>query len=181
MGINTGGWFGGDPCGPAPEQRIQNTPGKEILFSPNTPPGTIYSHVFTVGPGQVVLIDAYNMPDFSWVRVNRVAVSNYAPIVIDGPCPPCNMLKRDPDGQITFEAPMTLGCEPCWRLFRNSDIDQQLQLMFMVPGMYRLELKDTDMLGDLEVEMQRWVMANTPSIPHNYNAGLGDCCYGGTP
>lgn len=156
------------------DNRVIVSPGKSILFSPETPQGTVFSPTFSVYPGSAILIDAYNMPLDQPIYVNRVVKSTTAPITGD-PCDPCAMNGAyGTSGVITFRERMTLGGKPnAWRLIKTAEpATQTLQLLVAVPGTYELELSDTNMLGDLEVEYAEWLINATPCLPFNYFAGI---------
>lgn len=150
-----------------------SSPGRTVLFSPNSTFDTIYSPTFNVEPGLAVLIETYNMPDASPIYVNRLVRASFAPPNAT-PCPPCNMgAFPGPDGIIMFRERMTLGDGAnWWRLFKSStDNTSVLQLLIMVPGTYELELSSSDMLGDLQVEYITWNLSLTPHMPSVYYAG----------
>lgn len=155
---------------------ILPTPGKSILFSPETPQGEIFSPSFTVVPGSSVLIDAYNMPTNAPIYVNRVLKSNYGPRTGDN-CDPCAIGNvYNTPGIVTFRERMTLGTSAdCWQLIKYSGSDEpqsKLQMLILVPGIYQLELSETEMLGDMQVEYMQWDNGLTPGLPAVYHAGV---------
>ena len=146
------------------------SPGNHILFCPESPMDQKYSPSFTVTPGQVILIDAYNMPDSMPIYVNRIVLSSSPEC---GACyrDPCKTMRVESSGQIIFRERMTLGNDRRqWQLFKTSTFSI-LQMMIMIPGTYELELSDVSMLGDLEVEYMRWNLPVTPNMPFSYFAG----------
>ena len=171
--VKTGYVRTAESCSPAGGVMV-STPGKIILFSPETAQGTIFSPSFSVMPGTMVLIDAYNMPEDYHIYLNRIIKSNYAPTVGDS-CDPCAMDRAfGVDGKITFRERMTLGgSSEHWSLLKKNDVSQsRLQLLITIPGMYELELEDTTMLGNMEVEYMIWNNSLTPYLPKDYFAGI---------
>lgn len=160
----------GRGCVPANDLVIAS-PGKIILFSPETPQGTVYSPTFTVSSGLAVLLDAYNLPVDKHIYVNRIVKSTTAPAVGDT-CDPCAMgTAFDPAGVIVFRERMTLGNPDAWQLVKTA-AGGVLQLLIVVPGTYELELEDTTMLGDMEVEYMAWSVETMPDLPSSYFAGI---------
>lgn len=146
------------------------SPGRTILFSPETPLDTKFSDTFTVDPGRCVLIDTYNMPFDKAIYVNRVVKSTTRPISGDS-CDPCAMAAaygtRD---VIVFRERMMLGSvngEP-WQLVKTEGGVAIVQMLIVVPGTYELELMDDNMLGDLEVEYMSFSMEQMPVLPSKY-------------
>lgn len=172
--IQTGYAVQSNPCAAVTGGVMVPTPGKNILFCPDTPHGTIFSPSFTVVPGQVVLIDAYNMPQDYHIFVNRIVKSNFGPMAGDN-CDPCAFDHAfGSDGKITFRERMTLGgSNEHWSLIKRADVSQsRLQLMIAVPGIYELELEEADMLGTMEVEYLAWDAIILPYLPKEYFAGI---------
>lgn len=159
-------------CGPD-DTALMAAPGKVVLFSPETRPGTIYSRSFTVNPGEAIIIDTYNMPDNGMIYVNRLVKSTTGPTTGDT-CDPCAMDGAyGTDGRILFREKMTLGGQ-YWGLGKHFlGIVQQpiLQLIVMIPGTYELELSNTDMLGDMEVEYMVVPLASIMHMPAFYYPG----------
>lgn len=153
------------------------TPGKSVLFSPESPQGYVYSPSFTIVPGQIVLIDAYNLTYDLPIYVNRVLISTTGAGTGDN-CDPCAMGSAyGSAGVITFRERMSLGRDiRCWELVKYSteecEYQSKLQLMIAVPGTYELELSDASMLGDMQVEYQEWTAVLTPTLPPSYHAGI---------
>ena len=156
---------------------IVQSPGKVVLFSPETPQGTIFSRSIAVPAGTAVLIDAYNMPVNHHIWVNRIVKSTTAPFTGD-PCDPCAMnAAYGTEGVVVFRERMTLaGGLNSWALIKHDDdrcdVNTVLQLLIVIPGMYELELEDTTMLGDMEVEYMTWPMTLIPYMPKEYFAGI---------
>lgn len=172
--IQTGYSTLNNPCGPVTGGVMMPTPGKNILFGPDTPQGTIFSPSFTVVPGQVVLIDTYNMPQDYYIYVNRIVKSNFGPMTGEN-CDPCAFDRAfGSDGKITFRERMTLGgSNEHWSLIKRADVSQsRLQLMIAIPGIYELELENTNMLGNMEVEYFAWEATILPYLPKDYFAGI---------
>lgn len=160
---------------PVPESScVTVSPGKTILFSPETPQDTKFSAPFLVSAGDAVIIDAYNLVENEKIFVNRLVMSSYCR-------PRGNNCNADDmagaygrDGTISFEERMTMGNAPeRWSLLNDSD-NPRLQLLIAVPGLYRLEIEHPDIVladGLLEVEYLRFKTADM-SIPDCYHAGI---------
>lgn len=164
---------------PPMEGRLLQSPGKNILFSPDTPQGTIFSPSITVTPGKCVLIDAYNMPKDQPIYVNRIVKSTSGPVQVDM-CDPCAIkcAALGAPGTIMFRERMRMGCTGApWQLLNSDQTVPVIQLLVAVPGTYELELSDTNMLGDMEVEYVGWDLSLTPYLPKDYFAGV---CSGAT-
>lgn len=160
-------------CG-ADKSFVVKSPGKVILFSPESPYDDKYSPSFTVKAGVSVLIDAYNMPDDSRIFVNRL-VKTTTPPTIGSNCDPCAMHGAyGTNGLVLFRERMRLGCtsEYGWCLQKYTDESTITQLLINIPGTYELELETVDMLGDLEVELMEWSNSATIALPSQYYAGL---------
>lgn len=157
-------------CGPD-DTALMAAPGKVVLFSPETRHGTIYSRSFTVNPGEAVIIDAYNMPEHRNIFVNRLVKSTTGPMTGDT-CDPCAMDGAyGTEGRILFRGKMALGGQP-WRLYYDlSNSAMYTQMIIMIPGTYELELEETDMLGDMEVEYMTVPLASIMHMPLIYYPG----------
>lgn len=152
------------------------SPGRVILFSPESPIDIVYSPTFTVVPGSPAFIEAYNMPTDSPIYVNRLVRGSFRPPHAT-PCPPCNMgAFPGPDGIITARSRMTLGDgQNWWRLIKFGGADEKksvLQLMIVIPGLYELELSSPNMIGNLQVEYITWNLSLTTPMPSVYYAGI---------
>lgn len=159
------------------ETCVVSPPGKTILFAPETDPGTIYSRTFTVTEGNSVLVDGYNIPEGKHIFVNRVVCTSYCPAPVNNTCSACDPLDLealDRPGLIVFRARMTLGSDPSrWHLYCDADPHKSvLQLFIAMPGTYELELEETEMLGDLEVELQYVKNEHLLALPADYFAGV---------
>lgn len=159
-----------------------STPGRVVLFSPESSQEDVSSPSFGVEPGQAIFVEAYNMPEGYSIYVNRLVRASYAPPHAS-PCPPCNMGKfPGPGGIIMYRERMTLGDgSNWWRLYKSSvpndtgfDDRSVLQLLITIPGLYELELSSVDMLGDLQVEYITWNLGLTPNLPSVYYAGVAN-------
>lgn len=162
------------PAPPVPAQGgdcVTTSPGKTLLFTPDTMIGTEYSPIFVILPGQAVILDSYNLvPGYS-IFVERLVRSSY--------CPPvgcaCQDLSRagGQDGVTAFAELMKLGGK-VWRLFKSEDgLSDILQIVMTIPGIYRLKLEDPDaQLGTMEVEAQYCKRADLGGVPDTYFAGL---------
>lgn len=182
-GVCTGYVKARSSCEPV-NKALVASPGKTILFSPESPTDQKYSAAFTVTPGSAVLLEAYNLPVQQNIYVNRIVKSTAAFPVGDA-CDPCSLTGAyGVDGVIVFRERMTLGNGwKSWVLRREYDIpglaggtpsnaQSILQLMVVVPGTYELELEDVSMLGDLEVEYSVWPVNSMPDLPKEYFAGI---------
>ncbi len=182
--INTGGFVHPHMHGRGPCKHMVSAPGKQlVLFTQESPPDNVYSPTFTVVPGQSVLLEAYNLPEDGFIKVNRVVISTTCPTV-GSPCDPNDMkYAYGTPGVIMFRAPMMLGGR-VWglRAYQSGSLDNNgvtatcdvmfPQLLINIPGTYELELSDTSLLGDLEVEGLVWDNALTPEVPQTYYAGV---------
>lgn len=152
------------------------SPGKKILFSPETPAGTDRSETFTVTPGSAILIDAYNMKsDDQKIFLDRVIVTSECITA----CNACSDDIKKAAGSapvIVFRERMTLGNNPAyWTLCKFSDPAKysRCQMLIAIPGTYQLELQNPDtQLGDLEVEYQVLKLSDLGHIPANYFGGI---------
>lgn len=172
-GITTGTYVAGKTVCPTDQSYVVKSPGKTILFSPESNYDEKYSAFFTVKPGYVVLIDGYNIPDNGVIYVNRLVVSTTSLPPGGNNCDPCAMMGAyGTNGIVVFRERMRLGSTDSngWRL-QNVDGVKVSQMMISVPGTYELELADVDMLGDMEVEMMEWQLALTSNLPASYFAG----------
>lgn len=151
------------------------SPGKKILFSPQTPAGTDRSETFTVTPGFAILIDAYNMVEDYKIFLDRVIVTSEC-ITAGNACADDMRKAAGSDPVIVFRERMTLGNNPAyWTLCKFSDPSKfsRCQLLIAVPGTYQLELQDPAVqLGNLEVEYQQFKLADLGHIPANYFGGI---------
>lgn len=171
--ISTGYISSFGPCCGGASENLVASPGKNILFSPDTPQGTVFSPAFLVPAGTMVLLEAYNMPEQQPIYVNRIVKSTTAPKTVD-PCSLCASvdLYRS-KGVIVFRERMMLGNgSGVWQLFKDGKMGSAVQLLVAIPGLYELELSDTHMLGDLEVEYSQWAASATPYLPRDYFAGI---------
>lgn len=152
-----------------PDNRLYQSPGRNILFSPESPQGSVYSSSFTITPGTCVLIDAYNLPENQPIYVNRI-VKSTGSVGVPDMCDPCAIqcAAYGLPGTVVFRERMRLGCskEP-WQLIKTAD-NVTTQLLIAVPGMYELELSSVGMLGTLEVEYISWDMRLTVGLPSAY-------------
>lgn len=175
--ISTGQVLRATPCVQG-DTILGTPPGKTILFSPETIPGTVFSPTFVISPGDAVLLDAYNLPVDQPIYVNRVVVSSTRAMQGEA-CDPCAVpFVYGRTGKIVYRERMTLGGAKRWALCKHSKPDCQtqdvMQLLITIPGTYELELSDTSMLGDMEVEYQAWKMGLTVGMPKEYFAGIVD-------
>lgn len=171
--ISTGAYVGTGLCD-TQAGMVLKSPGKTILFSPESSYDVKYSPSFTVKAGSAVLVDAYNMPEDSYIYVNRLVKTTTA-LPVGNNCDPCAMHGAyGTDGVVLFRERMRLGCkdELGWRLQKHTGKDTISQMLIVVPGTYELELNDVSMLGDLEVELVEWNLTLTPQLPQNYFAGV---------
>lgn len=152
------------------------SPGKVILFSPQTIAGTDRSATFTVLPGTGVLIDAYNMvPDLS-IFVNRVVVT--AECITTGcACGGLDMkVAAGSTPEIVYRNRMNIGNSASyWTLVSFSDEQKKSrnQLLITLPGTYELELEDAaQQLGDMEVEYQSFKLSDVGHLPDSYYGGI---------
>jgi hypothetical protein len=159
------------------------TPGRVILFSPDTIPGIETSPAFTIPNGQVGLIESYGLelaPDYH-IYLERLVVQ---PMCRE-PVPACgadSIAETTKDRSVTsFWGPMTLGNDPeMWSMIKYSETNEagktyhdRLQLLIAIPGTYRLRLESTvDQLGSLEVELSTIKVADLQGIPQSYYAGV---------
>lgn len=149
------------------------TPGKVILFSPETLAGTDRSIPFTITPGNAALIDAYNLTADYHVYLNKAIYTSTCkvqgcacdPKSISGISTPVRM----------YGERMTLGGNPeNWSLIKYSDESKvsRLQLLIAIPGTFELELEDPDaQLGNMEIEMQVFPIKEL-HLPDNYFGGI---------
>lgn len=154
---------------------VNVAPGKQNLFSPETAPGTQFSSAFTISPGMVGLIEAYNMVNDLSIYVNRVIRSSLCP-PIGSSCDPCAMgAVFGNDGAISYTERMTLGDPAKWSLFKASADEgvHRTQLLIAVPGIYQLELEDSAaQLGSMDVELQLLSVDELCHLPSEYFAGV---------
>ena len=158
MGIRTG-YETGKGQGPSAGFRPQPGVTANILFSPDSPAGERFSARVDILPGNAYLVSAYNLPPDRRVFLNQISTGTLpGREKADGWTP-----NR---GQDFFMQRFRLGGERRWTLSES-----QPQILLLVPGRYRFELEDEDMLGDsLQVEFYSWPLAQTP-VYDNYH-----CC-----
>lgn len=165
---------GSAPQGQGPDC-VSVSPGKVQLFTPDTIPGTEYSQMFVISPGQAVILDSYGLVGGYSIFIERVVRSSF--------CPPvgCNCSDLDraggQDGVIAYSEVMKLGGN-VWRLYKGATSDDSsagdiLQIVITIPGIYRLRLEDPDaQLGTMEVEAQYVKRCDLGGMPDTYFAGL---------
>jgi len=144
---------------------IVKSPGKNILFSPETLPGTDRSTYFTVEPGSAVLIDAYNLEYDKHIYLNRLVLSSNCKVPGNA-CNPHDI--ANPVGSYIrlYGERMTLGgTAEKWSIIKynsESTKESQLQLLIAIPGTYELELEDpaTQLNGTMEVEYMKFDLRN---------------------
>lgn len=158
------------------------TPGRTILFSPDTIPGTETSPAFTIPAGKVGFIETYGLelaPDYH-IYLERLVIQPMCPTQVNA----CgNDVVNMPKGRsyTSFWGPMTLGNDPeMWSLIKYSGTTEssktyhdRLQLLVAIPGTYRLRLESTvQQLGSLEVEFSTLNVDDLKGIPSVYYAGV---------
>lgn len=133
---------------------------EKILFSPETPAGEIFSPRVTVSPGEAILVTGYNLPEDRSIYLNRVSVGSYA-VPHGEPCDYRTQSARPRDGVDLFTGRMVLGKPEAWILSTGRP-----QMILPVPGRYRFELEDEDMLGgDMQVDYIKWELTDTFGLP----------------
>ena len=158
MGIRTGyetGMGQGPPAGYNPQPAVT----ANVLFSPDSPLGERFSARLNILPGMAYLVSAYNLPADRKIFLNQIST---------GTLPGREKAEGwTPNrGQDFFMQRFLLGGADRWTLS-----ERQPQILLLVPGRYRFELEDEDMLGeDLQVEFYAWELAKTP-VYDNYH-----CC-----
>lgn len=159
-----------------------STPGRVILFSPDTLPGVSSSPEFYIPNGQVGLIEAYGLelaPDYH-INLERLVIQPKCSEQITA----CGTdVANVPKGgsSTVFWGPMTLGNDPeMWSLIKYSDTNEagktyhdRLQLLIPIPGTYRLRLESpNEQLGSLEVEFSTIKASDLKDVPSCYYAGV---------
>jgi hypothetical protein len=133
---------------------------EKALFTPETPAGEIYSHRVTIVPGEAILVTGYNLPPERSIYLNRVSVGSYA-APRGEPCDYRAQGRAPREGVDLFTGRMVLGDPEAWVLSREKP-----QMILPIPGRYRFELEDEDMLGgDMQVDYIKWQLADTFGLP----------------
>lgn len=165
--VVTGYMAGGSSACPPRAGRIVPPAGRLPLFTPDTPPGTLYSRPITLVAGDIILIDGYNMPDIQKIFLNRIVIAS-PEMAMGNNCDPCALdAVYGPGGKIVYRNRMLLGGR-YWTLSKTIP-----QLMVAIPGSYELELETVDMLGNMDVGYTTWPAAKTPDLPDKYFATVG--------
>jgi hypothetical protein len=120
------------------------SPSNVVVFSPSSPSGQIYSQKIAISFGELFLFRAFNIPEDRAIYFNGVSVSTSMPTSGGACCPPVGFLS----GPDLYIQRMTVGGPDKWVL-----TDLLPQVLVNLPGQYRLELSNEDMVGtDLYVE-----------------------------
>jgi hypothetical protein len=130
-----------------------------FLFTPESPSEQTLSPKLSIAPGDVVFITAYNMPEDRKIYIRQVTIATYNPPSSQECCGNAALPWRD--GIDVHYVRMSLGGVDKWVF--TSDNPQKI---ISLPGTYRLELEDEDMLGQsLQVEYYKWPLTQTPGVP----------------
>lgn len=131
--------------------------GRRELITPESPLDLNFTNTFTVTAGNAVLLDAYNMVAGFHLYLQRIVRQAWCPT----PGHACNPWEHQAAqhpvaGPISYYDYVTLGGDQDkWSLYKAADDSgvSRLQLIIVVPGMYRLELEEpSSQLGnDMEV------------------------------
>lgn len=123
------------------------------LFTPDTPFDQQYSDRVDVRAGRVFLFQAYNLPPD-----RRIFACSVSPGILRGTA------QSYAGGRPGFDAymrRMDLGGEEAWTIDEG-----HTRLLVSLPGVYRFELEDLDMLGsELRLEYLCWEASPAPFFP----------------
>jgi hypothetical protein len=120
------------------------------LFTPETPYGALYSARVDIRQGKVFLFHGHNVPEGRSIYMCSVSPGSFRP----GPHDP-------PLGADVYIARMDLGGAGSWAIDAAHP-----RLLVSLPGMYRFELEDPDMLGgDMRLEYRSWDVPWPPFFP----------------
>lgn len=167
-GVRTGGYIDS----PRPRavgcfnQGVPKTGAIEI-FTPRTPLDQTLSYPIWVLSGEVVVIDAYEMPANRSIFVNNVSVASYQPLSGDNTNGYQMMFWQGRGPVILFHKRMDLGNPEYWKL-----TDTRTQLLIAIPGTYQLELESEDMLGSTLQVQYRVEKDLIPGLPKEYWGGI---------
>jgi hypothetical protein len=114
----------------------------QILFSPESRLGQIYSRRVIINPGQAALFSVFNLPP------DRKIFTNYA---IVG-------LGSEGTAENFYQARVTLGNPDDW-VFTT----EKFQKVITLPGHFQFELDGEDLLGEyLYMTFITWQLSDTP-------------------
>ena len=118
--------------------RVPRGPGVtfKYVFGPDSPPGQIFSRRVLLTENRLYFFRAHNVPDGRSIFLNWVSLEHSEPL--DG----CQTPDALPPGRDVYIQRMTLGDPDRWILTA-----ERPQMMINLPGVYRFELSDEDMLG----------------------------------
>jgi hypothetical protein len=122
------------------------------LFTPDSPLGQIFSDRVEVRPGKVFMFRAHDLPED-----RSVYACSVSPLVLRHPWPrPLSWPAVD-----GYLARMTLGGADAWTLDAGHPL-----LLVSLPGLYRFELEDPDVLdGPFRLEYAFWGADPAPFFP----------------
>lgn len=152
--VNTGYTEAWDFAG----QVRRNSLNSKALFDSLSPLDQLYSDYLMISADKAVFVQAHYLPDNRRIYVNMVSSVN----VPGGPRPDCAPNELFGSTMDLYIRRMTLGGADNWIL--NAD---NPQMIITLPGVYRLELEDLDMLGhDLRVDYYAWDIGRAvPAFP----------------
>jgi hypothetical protein len=128
------------------------------VFTPDSPLGQVYSHRVVLVEEMLYLFRVYNIPDGRSIYMNLVSQENAGPPPGGG----CLPGEYPTAGGDLYLARMTLGGADKWIISA-----QRPQMLVNLPGVYRFELEDEDMLGAdlcLEYSAVRCVPGVVPGV-----------------
>jgi hypothetical protein len=129
------------------------------LFTEQSPLGQVWSPRVEIRPGKVYMFQGHNIPEDRKIFVNMVT-----PLVVGR--------SRRKDGSLAeqvsdaYWSRVTLGGAETWTMDRDHGL-----LLISLPGVYRFELEDEDMLPKdelgkaLRLEYQYWDAQPLPFFP----------------
>ncbi|MDR1872027.1 MAG: hypothetical protein LBS60_08970 [Deltaproteobacteria bacterium] len=122
--------------------------GRTVLFSPDSPLEQVYSDYVIITSGKACMLQAHNLPDNRKVFTN-IITSQIMPLASH-----CNAASSTFFTNVAdiYIQRMTLSGADNWILTADNP-----QMLITLPGVYRFEIEDTDMLGgDFRLDYYMW-------------------------
>lgn len=150
---------------PSSGQFVTPRSSANVLFSSMPPFDNAKSELIHINFGQLLIVDAYQMPADKKIFLNRLIIGNR------GVRPTLQKpgIDRDPaalnlSGTLMFWKRMDLNGADQWELSATKNM-----LFLTIPGVYQFELEDSSMVDDIYVEFFQHTV-NDP-IPKELWAG----------
>lgn len=165
MGIDTGRFSGGCADKLVASSIVYGS--ANVVFSNSVPYNNEESFIFDVKPGQLLVFDAYNIPDGGGINLERLVTGSRKSVSngsVSGVMNPHIVSSTS----VLYWKPMEMFGAARWQLRPDKSI-----MVLSMPGTYRWKLSDETMLdSDLYVEYN--VYSVDSQIPREFwNGGLG--------